>query len=98
MREFVLSENGIRLIDVYVGPGGVRTGAERLMQEARDMQAEKEREEETERRKREFQAKKIAVEAQVAVMMSELSAQEKELERLIEDAAAEKKEAQPEAR
>ena len=91
VREFVLSENGIRLIDVYVGPGGVLTGAERLMQEARDMQAEKEREEETERRKREFQAKKIAVEAQVAVMMSELSAQEKELERLIEDAAAEKK-------
>ncbi len=55
------------------------------------MQAEKEREEETERRKREFEAKKIAVEAQVAVMMSELSAQEKELERFIEEEAAEKK-------
>jgi len=36
MREFVLSDKGIDLVDVYVGPGAVYTGAARLTQEAHD--------------------------------------------------------------
>jgi circadian clock protein KaiC len=36
MREFQLSDQGVRLEDVYVGPGEVLTGAARLLQEARD--------------------------------------------------------------
>jgi circadian clock protein KaiC len=90
IREFVLSSDGISLIDVYVGPGGVLTGAARLMQDVKDMQAEKERSEEIERRKREFEATKLAVEAKVSVMLSELSAKEKDLEKFIEGEAARK--------
>jgi circadian clock protein KaiC len=37
MREFVLSDKGINLIDVYVGPGAVLTGSARLQQEAKDL-------------------------------------------------------------
>ena len=36
MREFVLSDKGIDLVDVYTGPGAVYTGAARLSQEAHD--------------------------------------------------------------
>jgi circadian clock protein KaiC len=36
MREFQLSDGGIKLIDVYVGPGEVLTGSARLVQEAKD--------------------------------------------------------------
>lgn len=79
VREFVLTSDGVRLVDVYVGPGGVLTGAARLAQEARDRHEEKERAEEIERRMREFEARKVSVEAQIAGMQAELNAQEKEL-------------------
>jgi circadian clock protein KaiC len=36
MREFVLTNTGIKLVDVYIGPGEVLTGSARLMQEAKD--------------------------------------------------------------
>ena len=85
VREFVLSSEGVRLVDVYVGPGGVLTGAARLAQEAKDGQEEKERAEEIERKKREFEARKLSVEAQVAEMMAELNVQEKELKKTIEE-------------
>ena len=36
MREFVLSDDGIKLLDVYVGPGEVLTGSARLGQESKE--------------------------------------------------------------
>ena len=36
MREFVLNDRGIKLVDVYIGPGEVLTGSARLVQEAKD--------------------------------------------------------------
>jgi len=36
IREFVLTDDGIQLVDVYIGPGEVLTGSARLMQEAKD--------------------------------------------------------------
>jgi circadian clock protein KaiC len=86
VREFVLSSEGIHLVDVYVGPGGVLTGAARLAQESIDRQEEKECAEEIERRKREFEARKLSVEAQVAGMLAKLSAQEKELQKTVDEA------------
>ncbi len=83
IREFVLSSDGISLVDIYVGPRGMLTGAARLMQDMKDMQAEKERGEEIERKTREFEATKLSVETQVAGMMAELSAQEAELEKIV---------------
>jgi len=36
LREFILSSDGIRLVDVYVGPDGILVGSERRVQEAID--------------------------------------------------------------
>jgi circadian clock protein KaiC len=85
VREFVLSSEGVRLVDVYVGPGGVLTGAARLAQESIDRQEKKERAEDIERKQREFESRKLSVEAQVAGMLAELSAQEKELKKTIDE-------------
>ena len=35
IREFILTDHGIELLDVYVGPEGVLTGSSRLSQEAK---------------------------------------------------------------
>ncbi len=61
VREFVLTSDGVRLVDVYVGPGGVLTGSARLAQESKDRQEEKKRAEEIERKTREFDARKLSV-------------------------------------
>ena len=39
LREFLLTEHGVDLLDVYVGPEGVLTGSSRLSQEAREKAA-----------------------------------------------------------
>ena len=90
IREFVLSSDGVYLVDVYVGPGGVLTGAARLAQEAKERQSEKEREEEIERKKREFASRKLAVEAQVSELQAELSARERGLEEIAREEAERK--------
>jgi hypothetical protein len=43
VREFILTNAGIQLRDVYLGPAGVLTGAARMAQEARDATAALER-------------------------------------------------------
>ena len=66
MREFRLSDRGIELLDAYVGPGTVLTGAARLAEEARDMARALTEIEEGARRQRELQQEATAVEAQIA--------------------------------
>ena len=53
VREFILSSEGIKLRDAYVGPEGVLTGSARLAQEAKDKAAALVREQDMERRSRE---------------------------------------------
>ena len=62
MREFRLSDDGIELLDVYLGPGRVLTGAARLAQEAKDVnQAQRET---AERRRRELEQERTLLEMQ----------------------------------
>jgi circadian clock protein KaiC len=72
MREFILSDRGIALADVYVGPGVVLTGAARLAQEAKDKAQEKVAGQAGERRRRELRQEQAAVEAQVEALKARL--------------------------
>jgi hypothetical protein len=65
MREFTLTKNGIRLLDVYVGPGEVLTGTARLAQEARDRSAAESERQEAERRNRELEHERSALKMQI---------------------------------
>ncbi|BBA34980.1 circadian clock protein KaiC [Methylocaldum marinum] len=80
VREFLITDRGIDLVDVYTGPEGVLTGSARLAQEARERAATVLREQEIQRKERELERKRQAVEAQIAALRSGLAAEEEELQ------------------
>ena len=91
LREFVLTGQGIDLIDVYTGPGGVLTGAARAAQEAREHAEAIRGDQEIERQKREFEHHRTVAEARIAELNAKLASDQRELERLISEHAARKK-------
>jgi circadian clock protein KaiC len=88
LREFLLTEEGIRLRPVHVGSGGVLTGSARLAQEAKEEAALLLRRREVERRERELARKRRQVEARVEALRAEMETQEEELHQLLAEAAA----------
>jgi circadian clock protein KaiC len=92
IREFLVTDQGLELKDVYVGPEGVLTGSMRLAQEARERAAALGRQQEIERRRRELERKRLALEAEIAAEREQFQAEEEELRLLIaeEEAAAER--------
>ena len=82
VREFVLTDHGVELVDVYVGPAGVMTGSARLAQETRDRDAKLQQQEDLQRRTRELRRGIMHGQAQLAALQDELAAQQAELERI----------------
>jgi circadian clock protein KaiC len=78
LREFLMSDAGIELRPVYVGPEGVLTGSARLAQEARESASEVDRREEIERRTRQATARRAKIEAQIAALQAELASEAEE--------------------
>lgn len=83
IREFLLSSEGIKLVDVYLGPGGVLTGSSRLAQEAQETAEARGREQATERQGRILQQKRQAMEAQVAAIRAAFESEAVELHKVI---------------
>ncbi|RPJ49933.1 MAG: circadian clock protein KaiC [Acidobacteria bacterium] len=79
MREFLLTDQGIRLSDVYVGPGTVLTGSARLAQEAKDRQAELEKTQASALRHRELQQEREQLQAQFCAIQEKLRGLSEEL-------------------
>jgi circadian clock protein KaiC len=91
LREYLLTDKGVDLRDVYVGPEGVLTGSSRLSQEARERAATLARREETERKERERARKRDALEARISALRKEFAVEEEEAERnVMEDSTREK--------
>jgi circadian clock protein KaiC len=82
VREFILSSEGIKLRDAYVGPEGVLTGSARLVQEARDKAAAVGREQELEQRSRELERKRREIAAQIEILQVQLANEEAEVDLL----------------
>jgi circadian clock protein KaiC len=68
VREFLMTDEGIRLVPVYVGSGTVLTGSARLSQEAREKAEALQRSQSIEERRRSMEQRRKAVEAQVAAL------------------------------
>ena len=83
MREFLLTDHGIELQDVYIGLDGVLTGSSRLAQEAREQAASVARGEEIDAKRRELERSRQAAEAQIAAIRLEYQAKEDGLCRAI---------------
>jgi len=83
VREYRLTDNGAILQDVYIGSGGVLTGAARVAQEARERAEIVERNQDIELKQRDIERKKAVIEAQIAALRTEFEAEKDELERTI---------------
>jgi circadian clock protein KaiC len=88
VRELVLTSEGVKLVDVYLGPGGALTGAARHAQEAQERAAEHERQQEIERQRRELERRRQALEARIETLRLEFEAEEEELKRRLQSAEA----------
>jgi circadian clock protein KaiC len=84
VREFVLTNNGIKLTDVYVGQGQVLTGSARMIQEARDRADENIDREKAAQRRREIEQAQRRLQAQMNELMTQSSILDEERERLKE--------------
>ena len=78
VREFVMSGDGIALIDAYIGPAGVLTGTARVVQEAEEVAAALRREQENRRRRREAARRRHSLERQIEELRATLEATEEE--------------------
>ena len=81
IREFHLSDKGIRLTPPNVGPAGVMAGSARYAQEAREMKEENTRTEEVGRLKLQLEQQPKAMESQIEAVRAEYANKEAELER-----------------
>ena len=83
-REFILTNRGMLLIDVFPGPEGVLTGSARLRQEAVEKLQANKRREEMEFKKRELERKRQILQARMETLRVQFEAEQEELERAIE--------------
>jgi circadian clock protein KaiC len=83
IREFLLTQQGVKLIPVYLGAGGVLTGSARVAQESRERDLALARRQETERLGFDLERKRKAMEAQITALRAEFAAEAAEIERRI---------------
>jgi circadian clock protein KaiC len=85
IREFMLTDNGVQLVDVYVGPAGLLTGSARIAQVARETAEALERKQELERKSGELRCKRERLEEQIERMRAEFAIEERALTRELEN-------------
>ncbi len=76
VREFLLTERGIELVDIYVGPKGVLTGSARAAEEARGRAAELAAHQEIDRRERQLAHRRRVMEARIEALRARLENEE----------------------
>jgi circadian clock protein KaiC len=76
VREFLITNKGVELVDVYSGSGGVLTGGARLSMLAQEKATDILMQEEVELRHLEVENKRNVLDAKIAAMRAEFAAQE----------------------
>jgi circadian clock protein KaiC len=79
IREFKLTNNGIKLIDLYLGPNGMLTGSARVSQIALEKSMKLERNHEIKRKQRELEQKRIKMEADISEIKAQFESERDEL-------------------
>jgi circadian clock protein KaiC len=78
VREFVFTDQGVDLVDVYVGTRGVLTGTARLTQAAKEQEEVRAAREAVARQRRELALKQRVLQARIAALEAELEATSQE--------------------
>jgi circadian clock protein KaiC len=76
IREFLLTDHGVNLVDVYVGPSGLVTGSARVALEASEREAEEERKRLLQRKALDLKQKRRQMEEQIARLRFEFGIEE----------------------
>jgi circadian clock protein KaiC len=84
IREFLISDRGIDLVDAYIGPSGVLTGSARAAQNSLEKASILAIQQEGARRKRELERKREAIERQISGLRSDYESETMELRRVDE--------------
>lgn len=79
IREFVLTNHGVQLVDPYVGSAGLLTGSARIAQEAKERVEAEERNLQLGRKKLDLKQKREKLEAQIARMRAEFELEKRGL-------------------
>ena len=81
IREFIMSEQGVQLLDVYVGSSGLVTGSARVALEANERVAEEDRKWELQGKALDMEQKQQQLEAQIANLRYEFKLEAQSLSR-----------------
>jgi circadian clock protein KaiC len=84
IREFLISDHGIDLVDAYIGVSGVLTGSARVAQGALEKAAVLASQQEAAQLKREVERKRAALERQISGLRSDYETEAVELRRIAE--------------
>jgi len=79
VREFVISDTGLELVDVYLGPEGVLTGSARKAQQLQEQTGVLLRDHAVLRKDREIDRKRVMLEAQIANLKQEFESFQEEI-------------------
>ena len=88
IREFLISNHGIDVVDAYIGPSGVLTGSARAAQNALEKAALLANQQEAAQLKREVERKRSALERQIGDLRSDYETEAAELRRIAEQAGS----------
>jgi circadian clock protein KaiC len=83
IREFILTDHGVELREVYIGTSGVLTGSSRIAQEALENAEFLTRKQDIERKKRELKRKRKALKAQIASLQAHFESEESEAAKMM---------------
>jgi circadian clock protein KaiC len=86
VREFVITDQGLKLVEVFLGPEGVLTGSARVTQELVERTSEAIRDHAVSRKDREIERKRLVLESKISTLKEEFESLQEELNKgYIED-------------
>ncbi len=85
LQEFLITNQGLDLVNIYTGSGEALTGSARAAQEAQERASEMERRHEADRIRRDQERKRKAFEEKIAALRAEFDAESQELDLLAEE-------------
>ena len=84
IREYQLTSHGVKLVDAYLGSGGILTGSARIAQEMVDAASAVRRAQDLERKQRDVQRRRAALERKIAELRAELESEEEEARKTLQ--------------
>ena len=84
IREFILTNEGIKLVNVYLGQSGMLTGSARVIQIEKEKAEKLIRQQKIEKKQRELQQKRKTLETKISDLKIQYEAEKQELDKIIE--------------